>query len=535
MQSTPAERFVRPRSETPAVENRLVPPADRASWFVAVLAAFMEIACRSFSGARFQKELDDCHGASIGTEQDLWTWIQHGFEICTARQAPFDRARRLAESWLNEGNRPARLAIDSTPSENPSHACPSFLFGRGDIAGERNVFAWFNSRKPRLIAADSAWLGALRLTLREAQSLSGCFAGSSGTLTYDLVSAFAMESSSPLVRILTDPVDPKELVGPWISELRHCASTSEFSCQFASNRCPKNVRWTCRDRILAFLADVHIVLQLRHPGELVRTLAEQQRRGPRVLWILQSEQRDGSATSGNRHLVDLLQRHGHPFRPLEGGPELCEPHQIARSSLIMCDPTRIAWREYLFHYTRACPGPWPGESLHQYHLGLLRGNPLSTHNTLDTLVRILLEGRLRAGGRLVRGRQPVISFSSRGPRELSAFRQWNRSMGRWTLDPYGIAVKRERIKQMGARPAVYGRESVYQRLRPADSFRFQLVDASGRWRHEHEWRLNGDLWLKDLTLEDFLAFVPSQEDADRLGSFISDPLRCVVWNAAPCP
>lgn len=517
--------FVGQQSQACTAENRLAPLTDRDAWVVTLLAAFAGLACGPFPGLRLQKELNDCHSAAIGSDQDLWIWAQHRFQTGSDRKVLFDKARRQAESRLKEGNRPAFLAIDTAPPGNPSHACPFFLFGRGEVGGEEgDLHAWFNSRKPRLMAADSAWLDALRLTLREVHSLSGRFAGSSGTLTYDLVSAFAEESLSPLVRVMADPVSGKERIG---------SRTLELSCQFVLNRCPKNVRWTCRDRILAFLADVHIVLQLRHGGELARTLMEQQRRGPRMVWILPSQPKDGSATSGNRQLLEHLNRHSRPFRLLESRPGRCQPVQIPRSTLLMCDPTPIAWKNYLFHYTRACPGPWPGESLRHYHLSLVRGDPLSPHNALDTLIHILLEGRLRASGRLVRGRHPVISLSSRGPLELATFRQWNRSMGRWTLDPYGIAVRREKLRKIGAKPAIYGTESVYRRLRPDDSFRFQLADTSGRWRKEHEWRLNGDLWLKELALNDFFAFVPSQEDAERLGSFIREPLHCVVWNVGP--
>ena len=110
------------------------------------------------------------------------------------------------------------------------------------------------------------------------------------------------------------------------------------------------------------------------------------------------------------------------------------------------------WGDYLFHYTRACAGPWPGETYDQYLLNLFDARPLSGHSALETLIRILQEGLVRAGDRMVRGREAVVSWSSLPPHELFLMRKWNRALVRWTVEPYGIAVRRDILRSLGSNP-----------------------------------------------------------------------------------
>jgi hypothetical protein len=510
-----------PELPSPSVTNpnRLDPLAEKISRVLATLAAFMEIAAKSLNGIQFQKELDDCRRAGIVTESDLWHWARDRFGARRVRTSTIEMAERRADSWLNRGGWLASWTVEGRPEEL-SPSCPSFLFGMGECARTPPLFAWFNSRKPRRVDVAAPWLEALRMTLQEAQSQSGCFLGSSGTLTYELVSAFAVENSSPLVQITPEAI----VQAPHASRGR-CSPPSQLSCQLINSRCPEAVRWTCRDRLLAFLADVHIALQLRPSGGLIQTLTAQHDKDPRTLWVFQGGAKDDSSSAGNRELLRRFQTHARIFSIPATHKGSCLTHGLEGSRVALLSPSFILWRDYLFHYTRPCPGPWPGDSPRDYHRSLLLKDPLASHSALDTLIRILLEGRIRASSRMVRGQTPVVSLSSRGPRELDLFRQWNRSQARWTLEPYGVAVKRKKLKGLGAKPTIYGAESTFPRLRPEDRFRFQVGDSSKRWMAEREWRLKGDLWIDRLEHEDLFFFVPHADDADRLQSIIGHPIR----------
>jgi hypothetical protein len=175
----------------------------------------------------------------------------------------------------------------------------------------------------------------------------------------------------------------------------------------------------------------------------------------------------------------------------------------------------IARDRYLYHYTRPCPGPWPGQSYRNYLDSLLEGERACGHNALDTLERILGESRIRGSRRLVRGVDAVVSWTSRPPRDLTELRRWNRGLMRWTFEPYGIAVLRRELRQLGAKPAVYGSARLYQELSPEERYRFQLRGSKGMsWKLEREWRLLGDLALHEDM--DAFVFVPTAADAEEL-------------------
>jgi hypothetical protein len=85
---------------------------------------------------------------------------------------------------------------------------------------------------------------------------------------------------------------------------------------------------------------------------------------------------------------------------------------------------------------------------------------------------------------------------------------------------------------MGAKPTIYGEASVYGSISPKEQYRFQLSTRRSSWVAEREWRLNGDLWLTDIAPEDYLVFVPSRTDAERLATLITGRVRCAIGDDA---
>ncbi len=369
----------------------------------------------------------------------------------------------------------------------------------------------------------------------EVASLSGTFASSEGTLTYDLVSAFAMERSLPLLRFMPDSLNPQDVSGQPGDRLTKSPSITALTCQIGRPRCPKPTRWICRDRMLAHLADAHIALELRASSRLCQILTEQHRRSPRALWVSGSSSAEAPMPPGNRELLHHIPGHARVFRTVEHGQETPQHMGAAPSGLIQREPLGDVGKDYLYHYTRSCPGPWPGEEPHDYLLRLLQGDSASAHTAIDTLARILNEQRVRASHLLVRGKHPVVSLTSRPPHELDAFRRWNRSQARWTLEPCGIAVKKVLLRKMGAKPTIYGDASVYGSISPKELYRFQLSTRRSSWAAEREWRLNGDLWLMDITPEDYFVFVPSSADAVRLATLITGRVRCAIGDDGRIP
>jgi hypothetical protein len=486
----------------------------------------------------------------LRTEQDVRSWIETkaGGKL---HDKSWDSCRKQTEDWQVENLRVVHFRsrtgcssngaqtdstdIETEPAPNPTEhpVCSSVLFVRGCLNRRRPWLAVFNSRKPRSPSPDAKWLDALRFALSDPCWNDFSFATGIGTLTYDMIGAYAFHKELPFVVAATfSPLEPNsEIAGLYGDAARNLAL---LSCLVDTNACSKTRRLLCRDRLLSALAQVHLVLEIRSGGNLASVLERQQRTNPRFQFVFEP----GGETSANAANYNLL----HEFPAFSKGFRV--PESTVSSSTIPSvagdadfsydpdpiDPDRIDWREYLFHYTRTCAGPWPGESQREYLLGLLAGEALSGHSALDTLIRILMEGRIRAGTKLVRGNEAVISWSSHSPGELFILRRWNPALVRWTVEPYGIAVRKDLLRSLGAKPAIYGSEPVYSRLAEPERYRFQLSrsGSAASWRHEREWRIRGDLVLSRLKPDAGFVFVRTEEEKAKLRRHTNPGLSIVA-------
>ncbi len=527
------ELFAGPGNLSPPEQRRFTPLAQESIRILSILAALLENSPR-LAGPDFQSYLNQCLHNEIVTEDDLWAWLREEPDLNRLGRRAFDAvclrtAKELAPRFWMASLHTAGLHGGTL------FLCPHILIGRGPRALKAPGVAWFNSRKPRLLQPEAPWLQALRATLMEVKCLSGLFAASGGTLSYDLVSSFAVQHSLPLLRFMPDSLSSENVSEDGYSRLVDLPFVTTVTCQFGRPRCPKPTRWICRDRMLAHLAEAHIVLELRASSRLAQILAEQHEHSPRALWVFDGSSSGIQPSHGNQELLKRFAGHARAFPILESGHKDAKNARAVSSGPVVHSPLDTDWKDHLYHYTRSCPGPWPGEDIQAFHLSILRGDPSSAHTALDTLARILNEQRVRASHLLVRGRHPVVSLTSRPPPELDFFKRWNRSQARWTLEPFGIAIRKAVLRRMGAKPAIYGGESVFRALGPKERYRFQNSAGRISWVAEREWRLDKDLWLRDVPPEAYFVFVPSEADAERLATLVAGNFHCVIGGGSRGP
>ena len=423
-----------------------------------------------------------------------------GWERALGMWRDRDAAGQWVAVWTGEG--------PPTPGEV---ACPRVIFGWGVLDEGSPWVALFNSRKPRIVTGEEGWLAALRRVLPAMEAMGCGFASSRGTATYDVVTGYAARAGCRT--LLVEPA----LSSGGGGRNQACEGsaggfpTLTVSCTGAGCRCPKTVRPVCRDRLLAFVADLHCLLEIRRGGNLQRILEAQQKKEAKPLVVVRPSVQ-GPGNEGTERILKDFPGRGVVFE-LEDLPQgVPAPRKPRAASTTVVEVTGVDWSRYLYHYTRGCPGPWPGQSHPEYIEDLLDGGPPSARGALDTLVRIVTERRLRAGSRLVRGEATVISWTSRPPLELGALRLWSPGLIRWTFEPYGLAVGKKALRERGAKPVIYARSAAHQRLRPEDRYRFQKHEPPRcSWKHEREWRIREDLLLKDLAPVDWFLIVPDDE------------------------
>ena len=169
--------------------------------------------------------------------------------------------------------------------------------------------------------------------------------------------------------------------------------------------------------------------------------------------------------------------------------------------------------DYLAHWTRADRAPFPDQtSLSQYDT-LFFGND-SASSPLDTLCRILAQKKLLASGKLIRGGRRVTCFTEVPLSEFDKRRTFRPQLSRWDFELFGIAIRKSAFQKLGGKPVRYIEKAANSET-ANNPFQVTLSNNSGLdWSQEREWRVLGDLDLRQLSDRDAVVFVPDRDSAE---------------------
>lgn len=286
---------------------------------------------------------------------------------------------------------------------------------------------------------------------------------------------------------------------------------------------PPDPTWG-RDRIAFELADRIDVVHVRPGGTLHPLLLERLRKdsAPSVRVLVPVAPWGQTASPAERRLIDQLIAAGaigYCWRvagddsPPSTNPPLAAPP--VEESVAAIRRLRASPRGWLVHCTRGRGGPWPGQSASQFRDWLLLSVPRPVDlSPLATLQRIVGQRHLIGGGPTMRDDCRAICFSAAPLWEIIARRTFRPHVGRWDAEPYGIAIRRRVASRLGARPVVYFAGP----NEPADvpTWRLQPCGKTYDWTVEREWRLPGDVDLRQLAAEDAILFVAKRNEVPHL-------------------
>lgn len=191
---------------------------------------------------------------------------------------------------------------------------------------------------------------------------------------------------------------------------------------------------------------------------------------------------------------------------------------------------------FLCHCTRGSSGRLPDESQTEYHTRQWLSGTVELCSPLEVLARICRHGCLHGNAELNRAQEAVVSFSEVPLAELLAGRTYRPHLGRWDWEPYGTLIRRRALIDQGARAVIYGDESDYRELDESQRPFFQPLGQTTRggrnWSIEREYRLLGNLDLKQLPREAVTLFVRFRAEALQLARWCDWP---VLWiEDLPC-
>jgi len=369
--------------------------------------------------------------------------------------------------------------------------------------------ALLNSRKPLLIDPDAPWL---RLTYRLAAAAArrgDIVLGFPGPLASEVALFGALQAGGRAEVVLERPDDRAhfleglpEVLGVSPGSALEVAPEISFEWLTVGGRLPPGVR----DQWVVERADLAVAVAVR-PGGLLEGLLRARRAAGRPVVVVAPELA-GAGSEGNRRLIADGFTTASPALwdasgalPMEGDASLATPPDRPQTSLERVPRWQDAplVRPVLFHFTRACPGPWPGQSRWEYLEQLRGGGPSGRREAHATLSRILGTQRLIASGRLIRGGFPVVCFTECALEQLAPLHRYRRHLLRWDFEPYGLALDRAWLEAQGARPVRYLPASQFPSLPESERPWFQRHEPPGcDFTAELEWRLQGDLDLSTL-------------------------------------
>ncbi len=171
--------------------------------------------------------------------------------------------------------------------------------------------------------------------------------------------------------------------------------------------------------------------------------------------------------------------------------------------------------DWLVHWTRSSPGPWPGETVADFFRDMLAHPAMHVRSARETLIRILNEKFIRASSWKIPGQVPVVSLTENTPETAITLMKWRKRFIRYTYEPYGIALRTSFLEPAGARKVIYTEHGTAS---DPDSWMFQSPGEFADWTREREWRFPGDLPLTGIKGRDWFIIVPRKEDKEYVES-----------------
>jgi hypothetical protein len=434
-----------------------------------------------------------------------------------------ERAMLEAQHWYDRG-----IHVSSPTESQMFRTCvdiSSVIFTLGDLGILNNPTAMIlNSRKSRSIGSNTPWLkNTVKLT-RYAMKNQWTMISSYGSISYLMVawlarfSGLVMVCDSPLP-FMIDGMHKDEFLKEFEDIFR--MEKSLFLSGFSPGRLPEiKQRWRLRDQLAASLSDILIPCEITPSGNMSEILRVARVSGKIVVKNFPGHEQEPSLAKKSTKTITT-------------GPVAQQSEVVPKQNKF--DPFSVSGaarpKEILLtHYTRACHGPWPGQTWSDYLRSLEYGDSGCSHTAFDTLRRIIQEKRIRSSSKWVRGNSPVVCLTEQKPEQFHVICKWRRGLMRKTFEPYGIAFSRNCLLRKGARKVTYIREDKFKSLPKESKVFFQLISCSDlNWFEEKEWRIVNDLDFSTIDSSDWFAIVPDEEEARGLVNQIgSGEIRVLV-------
>jgi len=345
------------------------------------------------------------------------------------------------------------------------------------------------SRTEKKISPHAPWLIALRHATEQMLNAGEVLVTGTGRVPYELPLWMSARARASAIIVMSSPGD-------------HLAFAPEKHLRVWPAKSAKGAAaLTLRDRLIGALADRATAIHVRAGGNMEAIAREIAARGGEVA---------SPALPPTPPPTPSLKGRGKRNRSV---PQQYEP--IAGSH---------PWH-YLTHFTREPDGAFPGESREEYFSWLCRGTDAPPRDAFASLNRILGERLIRASGRLMPAKAAMVCFTALLPQQAIELRRWRKGLRRWSFTPYGIAIRKEALEKIGARPVQY----INKTAKTDGDSRFLQTCGEGEldWSREQEWRVPNDVKLSEFTNDDLLILTATQQEANEVSRRFNLPASAI--------
>ncbi len=264
---------------------------------------------------------------------------------------------------------------------------------------------------------------------------------------------------------------------------------------------------TTDDAVFTFAEQIRI-LHARAGGNIFRLAEKYGRRAGRK-FVMTLVDTNINAPQVIRQLREFGCADWYMYRDTAVESEFHESLQTPGGDLSVADLQTLNG-DFLNHWTRAPHRPAPDcNELSQWDD--LYFSSFQQDGALATLCRILVQQKLLASGLLVQDRFPVVCFTETPLDQFAGRRVFRPHLSRWDFEPYGISIRRSSLEKLGGKPVDYGTASERDQLPGEEKPWFVVVNSdSTDWSSEREWRVAGDVDLRQLGPDDAVVFVPDE-------------------------
>jgi len=357
--------------------------------------------------------------------------------------------------------------------------CRDFEYQGGEDLRRGPSAVLFNSRQSKFPRGSDVWIGQTCRAVDFLVERGIILYTSLGMHTWELAAARCSYAGGRQIIVLPNsPHDLVETIEQLVREFSLNPETVGFLVPALESKGKGKQTWVGRDRVIAEEVQTIYPIAVNSRGNLSLSMKKHEKK------------------VDSRFAVEYVKRSRK--RPSYG--EL-----MIRDEFLSGD--------YIVHFTRSRPGPWPDESSLNYYRAVWDSADDYCRSAGATLNHIVKTDKLRAGCDKIRGGFTVVSFSDMELLNAEALFRYRSRLVNPGFEPYGIAIRKEAALRHGIRAVHYGPPELYDHLSAEERPYYQNSGAfDNQWMGEHEWRHVGDVELSKFDKNDIRIVVPTQKE-----------------------